>query len=91
MDEFIEIYNKNIEATTILFNVKGVFSQDVAVYLNKYNVCVRAGDHCAKLLKEEINTTNTCRISLYFYNTKEEIDRLVEVLNNNNILKESIL
>lgn len=87
----IEIYNKDIESTTILFNVKGVFSQDVAVYLNKYNICVRAGDHCAKLLKEEIHTTNTCRISLYFYNTKEEIDRLVEVLNNNNILKESII
>ena len=68
-----------------------VFSQDTAVYLNKYNICVRAGDHCAKLLKDVIGVSNTCRISLYFYNTKEEIDKLVEVLNNNNILKESII
>ncbi|HOO68361.1 MAG TPA: aminotransferase class V-fold PLP-dependent enzyme, partial [Bacilli bacterium] len=87
----IEIYNKGIESSIILFNVKGVFAQDTAVYLNKYNICVRAGDHCAKLLKDIINVSNTCRISLYFYNTKEEIDKLVEVLNNNNILKESIL
>jgi len=87
----IEIYNKGIESSIILFNVKGVFAQDTAVYLNKYNICVRAGDHCAKLLKDIINVSNTCRISLYFYNTKEEIDKLVEVLNNNNILKESII
>ena len=87
----IEIYNKDIESSTILFNVKGVFAQDTAVYLNKYNICVRAGDHCAKLLKDIINVSNTCRITLYFYNTKEEIDRLVEVLNNDNILKDSII
>lgn len=87
----IEIYNKDIESSTILFNVKGVFAQDTAVYLNKYNICVRAGDHCAKLLKDIINVSNTCRITLYFYNTKEEIDKLIEVLNNNNILSESIL
>jgi len=87
----IEIYNKDIESSIILFNVKGVFAQDTAVYLNKYNICVRAGDHCAKLLKDIINVSNTCRISLYFYNTKEEIDKLIAVLNNNNILKDSII
>ena len=45
----------------------------------------------SKILKEEIGVSNTCRISLYFYNTKEDIDKLVKVLDNNNILKESLL
>lgn len=87
----IELYNKDIKSSTIVFNVKGVHSQDTATYLNKHGICVRAGNHCAKILKEELGVTNTCRISLYFYNTKEDIDKLVEVLNNKNILKESLI
>ena len=39
----------------------------------------------AKILKDEIGIKNTCRMSLYFYNTKEEIDKLVDALNNKNI------
>ena len=87
----IDIYNKDILSTTIVFNVKGVHSQDTAGYLNKHGICVRAGNHCAKILKDELGVTNTCRISLYFYNTKEDIDKLVEVLNNKDILKESLI
>jgi Selenocysteine lyase len=86
----IIIYNENSEAGIITFNIKDIFAQDLAFYLNKYNICVRAGNHCAKMLKDEIGIKNTCRISLYFYNTKEEIDRLVSVLNNSNIKKEII-
>ena len=74
-----------------LFNVNKIFSQDVAYYLNKYNVCVRAGNHCAKNLKSSVGVTNTVRVSLYFYNTTEEIDNLVELLSNyDKILKEMI-
>lgn len=86
----IEIYNDNIEGSTILFNYKDIFSQDIAVYLNNYNICVRAGNHCAKILKDEIGIKNTCRISFYLYNTKEEVDRLIEVLNNPNLKDEII-
>ena len=84
------IYNENSESGIIAINYKDIFAQDLAVYLNKYNICVRAGNHCAKILKEEINVKNTCRISFYLYNTKEEIDRLVEVLSNPNIKNEII-
>ena len=66
---------------SIAFNIKDVFSQDTAVYLNHYNICVRAGNHCAKILKDETNVNNTCRISFYLYNTKKEVDKLVEVLS----------
>lgn len=86
----IIIYNKNTDSGIITFNIKDIFSQDLAIYLNKYNICVRAGNHCAKILKDELGIKNTCRVSLYFYNTKEEIDKLVEVLNNPNIVNEII-
>ena len=78
----ITIFNKNSEAGNVLFNIKDVFAQDTAIYLDSYNICVRAGNHCAKLLKDELGIKNTCRISLYLYNTKEEIDKLIEVLSN---------
>lgn len=86
----IIIYNKNTESGIVTFNIKDVFAQDLAIYLNKYHICVRAGNHCTKMLKEELNIKNTCRASFYFYTTKEEIDYLVSVLNNPK-LKEEIL
>jgi cysteine desulfurase/selenocysteine lyase len=86
----IIIYNENSESGIITFNIKDIFAQDLAIYLNKYNICVRAGNHCAKILKDELGIKNTCRISLYFYNTIDEIDRLIEVLNNPNIINEII-
>lgn len=86
----IILYNENSESAILAFNIKDVFAQDLAIYLNKYNICVRAGNHCAKILKGEIGIKNTCRMSFYFYNTEEEIDRLVAVLKNPN-LKEEII
>lgn len=86
----IILYNETSESGIITFNIKDIFAQDLSIYLNKYNICVRAGNHCTKMLKEEITVKNTCRVSLYFYNTKEEIDYLIKILNNPN-LKEEIL
>ena len=64
---------------------------DTAVYLNNYNICVRAGNHCAKILKDELGIKNTCRISLYFYNTKEEIDILIDKLKASKNIFEVVL
>ena len=87
--DFIEIYNKNNIGNIVAFNIKDVFAQDTAVYLDKYNICVRAGNHCAKILDNVFHVSNTVRISLSFYNNKEEIDLLINVLkNSNNIWKE---
>ena len=82
------IYNEHSEGGIITVNMKDIFAQDLAVYLNKYHICVRAGNHCAKILKDELGIKNTCRISLYFYNTKEEVDTLVRVLSNPNLKNE---
>lgn len=78
----IILYNENADSGIIAFNIDGVFAQDSSIYLNHYNICVRSGNHCAKMLKDEINVKNTVRISLYFYNTFDEIDKLVNVLTN---------
>ena len=87
--DFIEVYNKNNDTNIVAFNIKGVFAQDAAIYLDKYNICVRAGNHCAKMLDNVFNVSNTVRISLSFYNTREEIDLLINVLKNSgNIWKE---
>ena len=87
----IDIINLESESGIVTFNVEGVFAQDVAYYLNKYNICVRAGNHCAKLTKNITGVNNTLRISLYFYNTEKEIDELVELLKDINKLKDEMI
>ena len=88
---YIDIINLESDSGIISFNIDGIFSQDVAFYLNKYNICVRAGNHCAKILKDETGVKNSLRVSLYFYNTYEEIDKLVNLLSDRNkIMKEMI-
>ena len=89
--DFITIYNQDNTSTTVAFNVNGVFSQDAAIYLDKYKICIRAGNHCAKMAKNVLNVANTCRISLSFYNTREEVDLLINVLKNSKNIWEEIL
>ena len=74
------LYNKNSKSGIVVFNLDGVFSQDTSIYLNHYNIAIRAGNHCTKMLKDELNIRNTCRVSMHLYNTKEEIDKLVDAL-----------
>lgn len=74
----IEIYNED-STGAIAFNIKGVFSQDGASLFNTYGIAVRAGQHCAKILDEFLGVSQTLRVSFYFYNTKEEIDKFIEV------------
>lgn len=74
----IEIINPNNLYGPIDFNAKGVFAQDAAGFLASKNIAVRSGNHCAKILHNIIHTDQSIRASLYFYNTKEEIDCFVE-------------
>ena len=87
----IDIINVEADSGIVSFNVDGVFSQDVAYYLNKYNICVRAGNHCAKILKNAIGVTNSIRVSLYFYNTENEIDSLIELLKDKEKIEEEMI
>lgn len=83
----LEIYNPTTDTGIITFNVKGIFAQDVASYLSTQNICLRSGNHCAKILVDYLKTSATLRCSLYFYNTFEEIDKLIEVLKDTTIEK----
>ncbi len=85
------LYNKNSKSGIVIFNLDHVFSQDTAVYLNHYNICVRAGNHCTKMLKDDLKIKNTCRASMYLYNTKEDVDRLVKALKESKDIFKVIL
>ena len=87
----ITIINEESDSGIVAFNVDDIFAQDVAVYLNKYNICVRAGNHCAKILKNEVGVKNTVRVSIYLYNTKEEIDTLINLLKDKNKILNEML
>ena len=78
----IIIYNEDTVGSIVTFNVRDIFSQDVAIYLDKHHICIRSGNHCSKILNQVFDISNTCRVSLGIYNTYEEIDALVEALKN---------
>lgn len=79
---YIDIINYESDGAIVTFNVDKIFSQDIAYYLNKYNICVRAGNHCAKLVKNVTGVTNSVRVSFGIYNTEEEVDELVNLLSD---------
>lgn len=77
----LEIYGSRSSETrggVITFNVKGVHAHDAAQVLNNFGIAVRSGFHCAQPLAEKLTKGATVRASFYIYNTKEEIDFLVE-------------
>ncbi len=78
----VEVMNPNADISIVSLRVEGIFAQDVAAYLGQFNISTRAGEHCAKLLNGALHHEKTVRISLYFYNTIEEVDRLVDALKN---------
>lgn len=79
--DHIKIYNPNTDTGIITFNVDNIFAQDAASYINANKVAVRAGNHCAKILMDLLETSETIRASLYFYNTYEEIDEFIRVVS----------
>ena len=87
----IILYNKNSDSGILSFNIDGVFAQDSSIYLNHYNIYVRAGNHCAKLLKDVMGIKNTVRVSMYLYNSLEDVERLVDVLKNSKDIFKVIL
>ena len=82
--DFLELYvtpNKENHSSVISFNIKGVHPHDVASILDSEGVCVRSGNHCAQPLLRYMGIDSTCRASFYFYNDKQDVDRLIKALN----------
>ncbi|WP_118973442.1 aminotransferase class V-fold PLP-dependent enzyme [Taibaiella koreensis] len=66
------------KAGTISFLVEGIHPFDLGELLDKQSIAVRTGHHCCQPVMEFFNIPGTVRASFSFYNTKEEVDRLVE-------------
>ena len=64
----------------VSFNLDGLHAHDLAQFLDNENIAVRAGHHCAQPIMRKLKIAATTRASLYFYNTFEEIDLLVNSL-----------
>lgn len=81
--DFLTLYmtpNRENHSGVISFNINGVHPHDVASILDSEKVCVRSGNHCAQPLMRFLGIDSTCRASFYFYNSKEDVDRLVLAL-----------
>ena len=81
--EGIQIYGEAAEKTAVVsFNVKGIHPYDVGSILDKFGIAVRTGHHCAQPIMDYYQIPGTIRASFSFYNTKEEIDRMIEALHS---------
>ena len=81
--DFLELYitpHAENHSSVISFNIKGIHPHDVASILDSNGVCVRSGNHCAQPLLRYLEMDSTCRASFSIYNTKEDVDNLVEAL-----------
>ncbi len=77
----ITIYAKDVAKVAVLsFNIEGLHPYDVGSILDKMGIAVRTGHHCAQPIMDYYEIPGTIRASFAFYNTKEEIDRMVEAL-----------
>ena len=63
------------------FEIEGVHAHDISMVIDRSGVAVRAGTHCAQPLMQRFGVTSTCRASFAAYNTRAEVDRLVESLD----------
>ncbi|MCH7660069.1 MAG: cysteine desulfurase [Euryarchaeota archaeon] len=87
LEEFddIEIYgprNPTERGGLVGFNLEGVHAHDLASIMNDHAVAIRAGDHCTQPLHDMLGTAASARASFYLYNTREEVDRLVEAIDD---------
>ncbi|MEK6932704.1 MAG: SufS family cysteine desulfurase, partial [Nanoarchaeota archaeon] len=76
----ISIYNNHLSNRlgVIAFNLKGIHAHDVASVLNEDGICVRASHHCSMILHKKLGINGSVRVSIYVYNTKEDIDKLIK-------------
>lgn len=64
----------------ISFVVEGMHAHDVAAYCDRFGICIRAGHHCAQPLARQLGVDAAARISFYAYNTMQEVEIVLEVL-----------
>jgi cysteine desulfurase/selenocysteine lyase len=80
----IEIYGPPAgeRAGLVSFNLDGVHAHDLASIMNDHGVAIRPGDHCTQPLHDVLGTAASARASFYLYNTKDEVDVLVDAIDD---------
>ena len=77
----LKIYGTAPKKTAVIsFNVDGIHHYDIGIILDKFGIAVRSGHHCAQPIMDFYQIPGTVRASFSFYNTFEEIDRMVDAL-----------
>jgi len=76
----LKIFGPKERAGLITFNLGNIHAHDVSTVLDTEGIAIRAGHHCAQPLMKWLDVVATARASIYLYNTKEDIDRLVGAL-----------
>lgn len=75
----LKIYGTaKLKTSVISFNIEGIHPYDIGIILDKLGIAVRTGHHCAQPIMDFYKIPGTVRASFSFYNTKEEVDKLVE-------------
>ena len=79
--EGLKIFGTAKEKTSVIsFNIEGIHPYDIGTIIDKLGIAVRTGHHCAQPIMQFFNIPGTIRASFAFYNTKEEIDSMVEAV-----------
>ena len=79
--ESLRIYGNSKNKTSVIsFNIEGIHPYDIGTIIDKLGIAVRTGHHCAQPIMNFFGIPGTIRASFSFYNTKEEIDALVEAV-----------
>ena len=78
----VTLYGKaDNRGAVIPFNLRNIHPHDLAKFLDTDGICIRAGHHCAQPIMNKLGVSATARASFYLYNTKEDIEKLVESIN----------
>jgi cysteine desulfurase/selenocysteine lyase len=79
--EGLKIFGTSKHKTSVIsFNIDGIHPYDIGTIIDKKGIAVRTGHHCAQPIMDFYNIPGTVRASLAFYNTKEEIDIMVDAV-----------
>tara|TARA_B100000029_G_C17507007_1_gene934850 strand:- start:1040 stop:1531 length:492 start_codon:yes stop_codon:yes gene_type:complete len=77
IEEMIIYGNNQNKGPVISFNIRRINSHDLAQLLDQFNICIRSGNHCSEPIMRKLSVSSVARISLYFYNSLKEIDKLI--------------
>lgn len=85
--EGLKIYGTGNEKTSVIsFNIEGIHPYDLGTIMDKLGIAVRTGHHCAQPIMEFYGIPGTVRASFAFYNTREEVDRLLDAVKKAKIM-----